>query len=252
MAKPVRDVVLYNPNIPCLRPAPRDPKMSSTGLAPVFARKHQGFALPRSALPPAGRRGRKLQVRRSNAVVYNPTKPTLAGLPNEVLDMVFENLDVPSRISLGLVNKFFASMSQNVSTDLTDQPSVVRYHEHCQALPCLYTNHISDRRILLLQLKSWMPRGFRLCWVCLKYTRITRDNANTWTFTTRVRFDGFCRLNLLALIDLRDIHAHKSCCRGGIELASYANHTPGASGGFIRFGQIHAPPSGVHIYNAGF
>lgn len=227
-------------------------------------------------LDPDSRHGRKLRYRGKNATVADLTKSALAKLPNEVLSMVYEKLDlrstklalsrlpnevlalvyeyldVPSRICLGLSNKFFARLSQIVSTDLTDGPSVVRFHENCQELSCLYANHISDRRILLLQLKKWMPRGLRLCWICLKYSKIGKCGSLDWHSTTSVRFDGYCRLNLDATKGLRKIHCHHRCADSASALSAYAMQTPGAAGGFIRFESVKAPPDDVHVYNAGF
>ncbi|EXJ79103.1 hypothetical protein A1O3_08604 [Capronia epimyces CBS 606.96] len=214
-------------------------------------RKHSGFVVPSSILTPA-KQARKVRQRRRNAMPFDTKKAKFSALPNEILLMVFSHLDVPSRITLGLTCRFFAAMSQCVPTDLNDKPSVVKYHAKCQNPPCLYANHISDRRILLLQIKNWMPRGYRLCWVCLKYTKIGRSAGHRWHSTTRVRFDGYCRLNLPATDGLREIHAHRDCSRSGPDLHWWAVANPGAAGGFIRSNGSVTPSPSAHIYNAGF
>ena len=72
--------------------------------------------------------------------------------------MIFIELDVPSRICLALTCKFFARLSQFTDTKLSDRATDT------------HILHYSTRRILLLQLKYWMPKGLRLCWKCCKYT----------------------------------------------------------------------------------
>lgn len=160
-------------------------------------------------------------------------------------------LDVPSRICLGLTSKFLASMSLTVSTDLTDQPTLVRFHTKCHIPPCVFTRHISDRRILLLELKTWMPQGLRLCWICLKFSKI---GSSKWHSTRQIRFDGYSRIRLPALDQLRlpAIHCHDACMTSGRTLADWARRTPGASGGFSRFMGTNTPPQGGYLYDSGF
>ena len=166
--------------------------------------------------------------------------------------MVFSELDVPSRICLGLTSKFFAGMSSMVSTELNDLPSIVKYHHRCPKPPCPYVNHISDRRILMLELKRWMPRGYRLCWICCKYSKI--DKTSKWHSTTRMDLGSPNRINLPALVDLhlRRVFCHHKCLDSGRALSKWVWAQPGASGGFTRFtGSCNPPPLG-HVYDAGF
>ncbi len=226
-----------------------------------------GFNVPASVNPPLDpskstssniyqvvkgeRRARKARYRKKHAAVFNPAKPALDDLPNDVLLVVFKHLDVPSRICLGVSSKFFAEMSTMVNTSLTDQPTVVRFHESCQKLPCMFVNHISDRRILMLELKTWMPRNYRLCWVCVKYTRI---DMSQWHTTTRQHFWGFGRLNLHAIdqAPTRKLYCHHECKSTGNILAKWMWNHPGASGGFDRCVIVPEPTGDVHVYNAGF
>lgn len=169
-------------------------------------------------------------------------------LPNEIILQVFKQLDVPSRICLGLTSKFFAAMSRMVDTTLTDQQIVVKFHANCPNPPCVYTTHISDRRLLLLSLKSYMPRGYRLCWKCALYTKITKSQ---WYSTTWVRFDSQDALDLETFRKIRSnqIWAHANCVSSGRHLAVWSLITPGASGGFSRFLGTTNPPTGGHIYH---
>jgi hypothetical protein len=166
------------------------------GNAPCYKRRNMSFKVPSSVsrhsmLPPGvhktdifqilttvRRRARKCQYRRrQNAADYDATKPTIMRLPNEILSMVFELLDVPSRVCLGLTSKVFAQMTSSIDTACNDQPSIVRFHKKCSVLPCTYTRHISDRRIMLLQLKSWMPYGHRLSGNASSTARLLAPNG---------------------------------------------------------------------------
>lgn len=221
-----------------------------TAKAPCYKRRNMSFKVPSSILTTARRRARKCQYRRKNAAAYDAAKPTIMQLPNEVLFMVFELLDVPSRVCLGLTSKVFAQMTRCVDTACNDQPSVVKFHQKCTVLPCTYTHHISDRRIMLLQLKSWMPYGYRLCWVCLKYTKV---GCSEWHCTTQVKFNGHDGLNVHAIqqAGMDKLYAHWKCIRSGHALAKWSRITPGASGGFTRLRGSDSPPTDGYVYDAG-
>src|SRR4051812_17570941 len=94
---------------------------------------------------------RKVSYRRKNAAIYDPAKKTLlCTVSPEIVRIVYDKLDVPSRVSLSLTSKYFFEMSKKVDTGVTDLPSPVRMHPNCNDVPCVYTNHLSDRRILML------------------------------------------------------------------------------------------------------
>ncbi|KIX07102.1 uncharacterized protein Z518_05079 [Rhinocladiella mackenziei CBS 650.93] len=188
---------------------------------------------------------------RRNAIVDDGSQLTLQKLPNDVMLMVMKELDVPSRISLSLTNKLFAERVQMVSTVLNDRASIVKFHARCPSGACLYANHISDRRILLLQLHKWMPRGYRLCWKCQRYSKI---KGTKWHCTTRVNFAGLGRLNIHAInqLGLWKVFCHDKCLPSGRELSKWVWETKGASGGFARFTGSPERPSGGELYDAGF
>ncbi|KAK5461212.1 hypothetical protein LTS15_003275 [Exophiala xenobiotica] len=221
------------------------------GNAPCYKRRNMSFKVPSSILTTVRRRARKCQYRRrQNAATYDATKPTIMRLPNEILSMVFELLDVPSRVCLGLTSKVFAQMTSTIDTACNDQPSIVKFHKKCKFLPCTYTHHITDRRIMLLQLKSWMPYGHRLCWKCLKYSKVARSQ---WHCTTQVKFTGHDGLNVHAIqqAGTDKLYAHAKCIVSGHVLAKWCRTTPGASGGFTRLRGSDSPPADGYIYDAG-
>ncbi|KAI1614521.1 hypothetical protein EDD36DRAFT_230855 [Exophiala viscosa] len=150
---------------------------------------------------------------------------------------------------MGLTSKFFAQMAGMVDTALDDQASIVKFHRRCPLPPCMYTTHLSDRRILLLTLRSYMPWNYRLCWKCVKYTKISDSK---WFFTTRIRLDGLDGLNLDSFKNIRSdnkIWAHADCVMSGTHLAMWAIMTPGACGGFCKFLGTTTPLVGGHLYH---
>jgi hypothetical protein len=154
-------------------------------------------------------------------------------LPPELLRTIYDKLDIPSRVTLSLTSKFFFEMSKNVDTGVTDLPTPVRMHMNCKHLPCVFTNHLSTRRILLLMLKTWMPHGTTLCWVCLKYTK---TSASKWRETNQVNLMGLNRIRLPALdaLELKKVKCHAACLRGERDpfLWAWTARRPGATGGF--------------------
>ncbi|KAL2438871.1 hypothetical protein ABEF95_014585 [Exophiala dermatitidis] len=214
-----------------------------TMIRKVYNRKHRGFAVPKSVVLEEKRRLAKTRKKRADAAPLNPLKTSTAlvssnvespimALPNEALLLVFENLDVPSRISFALTNKFFAQIGQKVSTDLTDVPSVTKYHKDCAATPCIRLD----------------ARGSRLCWMCLKYTKIKQAK---WTTTHKVDFSGIGRLGHPHVDCVDKVHAHRHCLTS-IEFGQWAWTTEGACGGFGRFEGKPKLIEGSHLYNAGF
>lgn len=182
---------------------------------------------------------RKVQSRRKNAAKYDRTKKTpVYTVPPEILRTVYDMLDIPSRVSLSLTSKYFYAMSKKVDTGLTDLPSPVKMHPKCNRLPCVYTNHLSDRRILLLMLKKWMPHGTTLCWVCLKYTLTSKYK---WKETNSVNLMGINRIRLDALDDLKvkKVRCHVGCLRNQ-SLWSWTRKRPGTFGGFEESSMLSA------------
>ncbi|KAK5050772.1 hypothetical protein LTR84_003331 [Exophiala bonariae] len=185
---------------------------------------------------------RKTKSRRKNAAVYDPTKKTmLYEVPPEIVRAIFDKLDVPSRVSLSLTSKFFYEISKKVDTGVTDLPSPVRMHAKCHDMPCVYTNHLSDRRILLLMLKSWMPHGTTLCWICMKYTR---TSAEKWRETNAVNLLGLNRIALpaLDLLNLRKVRCHDACLpnKGRDAFYHWLRRRPGSFGGFEEISMYSA------------
>lgn len=87
--------------------------------------------------------------------------------------------------------------------------SIFHPRSKCIRLPCVFTNHLSERRILLLMLKEkWMPHNTTRCWVCLKYTRI---NKYKWKETSTVNLMGINRIRLEALMikKVKKVRCHK-------------------------------------------
>lgn len=187
---------------------------------------------------------RKVRYERKHAAKYDPTKIDIYALPSDVLRVVYDKLDKPSRVCLSLTSKFFLEMSQDVNTAVTDLPTPVRMHQKCNHLPCIYTNHISSRRILLLMIKTWMPHGTTLCWICLKYTRTSESK---WKVTNKVNLQGFNRIRIEALdaLNLKRVKCHAHCLpANNAKLSNWLYNRPGASGGFDSqmFANVRALP----------
>ncbi|KAJ9626796.1 hypothetical protein H2204_009941 [Knufia peltigerae] len=101
-------------------------------------------------------------------------------IDHDLLVQIFGYLDVPSRVSLALTNKFFGSfcMTPGVSgpillsncTQLNyvpDSDSLIGYsHDE-------YHTYCSRRRMTLLLLRNWMPSDLQFCWTCMKYTPLS-------------------------------------------------------------------------------
>ncbi|OAP62360.1 hypothetical protein AYL99_04563 [Fonsecaea erecta] len=198
---------------------------------PRIIRRHDKFAVPPRILF-SGRTRRKRQIRAQNA--SNHSKLTLWTLPIDLQLEIMNHLDKPSRIILGLTSKHFADLSQLSKTDLTDRPSLVQWRTAAPGSQ-RYTQHISDRRILMLQLRTYFPRNRRLCWICLKYTPI---HGHAWHFTARVNtLDGnHIDLPFLNERPVRRVWAHARCMNlnglnSGRDLGSWAVRTAGAAGG---------------------
>ncbi|KIW30447.1 uncharacterized protein PV07_06189 [Cladophialophora immunda] len=219
---------------------------------PRVIRRHEKFAVPHRILF-SGRTRRRRQIRAQNAS-SNP-KLTLCTLPVELQLKIMDHLDKPSRIALGLTSKHFADVTRLSKTDLTDRPCLVRW---CTPGPCSerrYTQHISDRRILMLQLKTWFPRSQRLCWVCLKYTPI---KGHKWHFTARVNtLDGnHIDLAFLNKRPVTRVWAHARCMNlngltNGRDLGKWAVRTAGAAGGLDTYHTVFSGrlrPAGLEVY----
>ncbi|KEF51353.1 uncharacterized protein A1O9_12502 [Exophiala aquamarina CBS 119918] len=175
---------------------------------------------------------RKVSYERKHAAKYDPTKKDIYTLSPDVLRVIYDKLDVPTRVSLSLTSKFFLEMSQRINTAVTDLPTPVRLHQNCKHLPCIYTNHLSSRRILLLMLKTWMPHGTTLCWICLKYTR---TSASKWKVTNQFNLQGFNRIRIPALdaLNLKKVKCHVDCLpASNTNLSGWLYRRPGATGGF--------------------
>jgi len=150
----------------------------------------------------------------------------------DVIHIIAGMLDNPSRICLALTSKYFAESMKDFNTSINDLPTYVRMHMNCRHLPCYYTNHLSTRRILLLMLKSWMPHGMTLCWICLKYTK---TSASKWLSTSLVNLQGLNRIRLPALDaqNIKKVKCHAECLPAHMaKLFDWVYNRPGASGGF--------------------
>ena len=180
---------------------------------------------------------------RKHEVTYDQEKGcAVTNLPPEVLRNVYDHLDIPSRVTLSLTCKLFLEMSRHVDTGVTDLPSPVRMHMDCKHQSCIFTNHISNRRILMLMLKTWMPHGYSLCWICLKYSR---TSSSKWKATTQVNLVGLNRIRLPAIdaLNVRQVKCHSKCLDPnvlGVDVWCYPRI--GTAGGFSeKFWRLHEP-----------
>jgi hypothetical protein len=186
---------------------------------------------------------------------------------------VTDFLDVASLISLGLACKALAFLTTRFvpiarATMLNDFPTftaerVLVAHNGPPAPAAVtptiqYTPTFSDRRVLMLQLRPFMPRTHRLCWVCLVYTPIRirggadgddndndnndNDNDHGWHATSRVYTTGGNALNIARLLErpVVRVHAHRRCMAmfnlvNGRQLGDWCLGTAGACGGRDMF-----------------
>ena len=173
----------------------------------------------------------------------DPNKATLNALSNDILVMVFNLLPVPSRISLGLTNKFFASLSQLVDTIISNDAAT---HVHDRQYPyfnitrqlvtqtiTLHQKFFSSRRILLLELSKWMPREYRLCWACCKYTP---RGSSVWYYkrvsSRLLRTDG---PGSNPSHRTRGLYCHQTCHEYAYGFRRWLKITPEASCGDATF-----------------
>ncbi|KAJ9602391.1 hypothetical protein H2200_013246 [Cladophialophora chaetospira] len=175
----------------------------------------------------------------------NARRLSFLGLPIDLIYLISDKLDDPSRISLGLTCKALAlvmTVLRRVKICINDSPTFLstvlprpRYTRHGRRLYRIeLTPTFSDRRILLLQLKPFMPRSHRLCWMCCKYTPIT---GSRWHETSQVNTLGNNALTIERLKNypLRKVYAHEHCMTEhnvhGRALGKWCLGTAGAAGG---------------------
>ncbi|EXJ75679.1 uncharacterized protein A1O5_00186 [Cladophialophora psammophila CBS 110553] len=230
---------------PKRRCAPPDPST-----APRVIRRHAKFAVPHRIL--SGRARRRRQIRTQNA--SSIPKLRLWNLPTDLQLEIMDHLDKPSRIVLGLTSKHFADITSLSKTDLTDRPSLVEWRTPGPNSERRYTPHISDRRILMLQLETYFPRNRRLCWICLKYTPIKKSK---WHATSRVNtVDGnHIDLPFLRERPVRRVWAHERCMNlkgwtHGHNVGAWAVRTAGVAGGRDTYYAVNSrlPPASQEVY----
>ncbi|KIW72519.1 hypothetical protein PV04_00704 [Phialophora macrospora] len=215
-----------------------------------YLRRHARFTVPNQILNTISRP-------RRSRVNNTPSRVPLLALPDDILYRVTDFLDVASLISLGLTCKALAflttrSFSIAQTTTLNDFPTftaervLVAHNGPAAVIPTIqYTPTFSDRRILMLQLRPFMPRTHRLCWMCLVYTPIRAaadEDDHGWHATSRVNTTGGNALNIDHLLErpVLRVHAHRRCMAmfnlvNGRQLGDWCLGTAGASGGRDTF-----------------
>ncbi|KAL6245454.1 hypothetical protein RBB50_007453 [Rhinocladiella similis] len=110
-------------------------------------------------------------------------------IDHDLLLQIFNYLDVPSRVCLALTNKFFGTfcmtpeisgpmpLSNSTQLEYVPDPTALIGYSNDE-----YNTYCSRRRMTLLLLRSWMPSDLQLCWICMKYTPLTRTKANAAYF----------------------------------------------------------------------
>jgi hypothetical protein len=89
-----------------------------------------------------------------------PTKPGLSSLPSEILVMIIKRTDPMDVTCLFLTSKYFALHCLSVPTSATYPAKLYRYID-------------DHRRVNFLNLlKDWVPKKYRLCYICRKYRPI--------------------------------------------------------------------------------
>jgi len=157
-------------------------------------------------------------------------------LPNELLQEIASYLDAPSYICLALTNKHFGRLSTHVNLRLS------RASQHCQdqdRLPAsapdadvLYT-FCSTHRCLLMLLRDWMPKTYKLCWICARYTSKTgawSRNGKPLQITLPDGATTKCRVT-----------CHSACRprlteEEALPLSVYCRYVPGARASHYDFG----------------
>ena len=188
---------------------------------------------------------------------------------------MFPRLLAPDLICLALTSKDLAAKVLAVTPSVNDEPTIVKVqvqlpnernysHDESQHAfdpsgPIVHSqfSHISSRKQLLSQLRSYMPRGYRLCWICNRYTHHSKDSWLSLPYAKRVRAHGHHE-ELLSSLYPTDVQSPQRCCPfyGNIgpgiivekgernrKLKRYMDSTPGA--GYRNLGP--ADDSGVVV-----
>ena len=181
---------------------------------------------------------RKLQKKRKKGShVYDETKATVQDLSNDVfICHVFPRLQVPDLICLALTCKELAAQVLLLRPSVNDDATVIEVHASAEAHILAEKKHgwrtvvskflhLSSRTQLMVQLADYMPRGFRLCWVCKKYTR---TSSSQWHRILPTKFFKPIDNAVAKEMYPQRLYCHHSCKSDHRSFRRYVGTTAGA------------------------